>query len=112
MSIFKEDEVIKLEKMGNEKAKEELMSDWNERLYPLPDKKDLHKMKEFLKMKYEEMRFAKKMESSDDDSSDSEAEKKKKSKKKKEEKKKPKKHVAKKKKESSSSDDDSDSEEE
>ena len=81
-----------------------LMGDYNAKLFPEPDKKDIIKMKEFFKQKYTQKRFQKKVEDSDDsdDNDDSENEKAKaKDKKKKEEKKKKGKKPAKKKTESS-----------
>ena len=44
------------------------MGDYNNKLYPEPDKKDILKMKEFFKLKYTQKRFLKKDESSDSDS--------------------------------------------
>lgn len=52
------------------------MGDYNSKLYPEPDKKDIVKMKEFFKLKYTQKRFYKK----DVDSEDSEDEKEKKKK--------------------------------
>ena len=47
------------------------MSNYNQKLYPEPDKKDALKMKEFFKLKYTQKRFAKTANDSDsDDNSD------------------------------------------
>jgi hypothetical protein len=42
-----------IEKWGNKKATEYWMSDWNKTLYPIPEKSNTVRMKEFMKLKYE-----------------------------------------------------------
>lgn len=53
MTNFTDKDVLVLEKWGNQKAKDYWMSDWNKTLYPIPDKTNAIRMKEFLKLKYE-----------------------------------------------------------
>jgi hypothetical protein len=53
MCNFTDKDVEALEKWGNKKAKDYWMSDWNKTLYPVPDKSNSVRMKEFLKLKYE-----------------------------------------------------------
>ena len=78
------------------------MGEWSQKQYPLPEKSDTYKMKEFFKAKYVDKRFAEPVD--DDDDSDSSDDKKKKKKKKDKEKKKVTKKRSKKKVASSSSD--------
>ena len=66
-------------------AYNEWMAQYNAKLYPEPDKKDVAKWKEFFRIKYVQKRYYRKEEESSD--SDSDREKKKKSKKAKKEKK-------------------------
>ena len=61
-------------------AQSKLMSGWTSKLYPLPEKTDNWKMKEFFKAKYTEKRFAEPEEDEDSDSSDDDKKKKKKKK--------------------------------
>ena len=54
------------------------MGDYNPKIYPEPDKKDILKMKEFFKLKYQQKRFQRKDNDSDsDEDSDSDTGKKK-----------------------------------
>lgn len=53
MTNFTDKDVLVLDKWGNKKAKDYWMSDWNKTLYPIPDKANAIRMKEFLKLKYE-----------------------------------------------------------
>lgn len=64
------------------------MGDYNAKLYPEPDKRDIVKMKEFFNLKYKQKRFEKKKEESESDEESSDDKKKKKSSKKEETKKK------------------------
>jgi hypothetical protein len=57
MSNFTDKDVEMLEKWGNKLAKDYWMSDWNKTLYPIPEKANSVRMKEFLKLKYESKRF-------------------------------------------------------
>lgn len=57
MCNFTDKDVAILEKWGNKKAKDYWMSDWNKTLYPIPEKSNAVRMKEFLKLKYENKRF-------------------------------------------------------
>lgn len=84
MSNFNEKDVEKVRAWGNAKAKKYWLGGYNKTLFPLPDKKDLMKMKEFMKMKYVQKRFLdeNKDESSDSDDDSSDEDKKKKKKKK------------------------------
>ena len=65
MCIFSDKELEFLNKNGNQvsiyqnvlklflqKVYEDLMSDYNPKIYPEPDKKDQFKMKEFFRLKY------------------------------------------------------------
>jgi hypothetical protein len=115
MSNFNEKDVAQIKKWGNHAAKKHWMSNYNKTLYPVPERRDLNKMKEFMKLKYVQKRFMEGDDESDssseEDSSDDDKKKKKKHKKTK----KTKKSKKKKKKVTSSeedSDDDSESEEE
>jgi hypothetical protein len=107
MSNFNEKDVEKIQSWGNAKAKKYWMGGHNKTLFALPDRRDLMKMKEFMKMKYVQKRF---VEQSNDDSSDSEDESSDEDKKKQKKKKKAKKAKKTKKKKKSSSSDDSESE--
>jgi hypothetical protein len=77
MSNFSEKEVEFAKKWGNRKAFDWLMAEWSKTMYPEPQKTDLHKVKEFMRMKYTQKRFVKE---DSDDSSDSDKKKKKKKK--------------------------------
>ena len=116
MSNFNEKDYEKLEKWGNEKANDHWMAGHNKTLYPIPERKDLTKMKEFIRMKYVQKRFIEEEENSDSDSesqdSDQEKEKRKKKTKPKKVKKTKKQKKRKKKVTSSEDSDDSESEEE
>ncbi len=59
---------------GNKKATEYWMSDWNRTLYPIPEKSNTVRMKEFMKLKYENKRFMDRhaAEGKDEDSDDEE----------------------------------------
>ena len=52
------------------------MGEWSAKLYPEPDKRDLVKMKEFFKLKYQQKRFQKKDKDSDSEESDDDSKKK------------------------------------
>ena len=75
----------------NQQAK--LMKKWKAKHNPIPDKTDNLKMKDFLRQKYVDKRWADEESESEDDSSDSEEQRKKKKKEKKKKAKKPKKKV-------------------
>ena len=60
------------------------MAKWNAKRDPVPDRKDVHKFKEFLRQKYIEKRFSEDTKS-DNDSSDEEEQKRRKAKKEKKE---------------------------
>lgn len=116
MSNFNEKDVEKIQKWGNSAAKKHWMAGHNKTLYPIPERRDLTKMKEFMRMKYVQKRFLEDEDASDNSDEDSEEEDKRKKHKKKKKAKKPKKSKKKKRKHESSDDsdkdDDSDSEEE
>lgn len=114
MSNFNEKDVAEIQKWGNAKAKKHWMSNYNKTLYPVPDRRDLMKMKEFMKLKYVQKRFMEGDEESDSDSDSDSSDGEKKKKKKHKKSKKAKKTKKKKKKETSSEEesDDSDSESE
>jgi hypothetical protein len=57
MSNFTQAEVDKLISTGNEKAAKSWMARHNPRTHPIPDVKDLFKLKEFMRQKYIEKRF-------------------------------------------------------
>ena len=82
MSIFNDKDIDFLQKWGNDVAQKHWMADYNSKIYPLPDKKDIQKMKDFFRTKYTEKRFLAK-EESEESEDDSEEERKKKAKKKK-----------------------------
>jgi hypothetical protein len=104
-----------VQKWGNSAAKKYWMAGHNKTLYPLPDRRDTMKMKEFMRMKYVQKRFLEenndKSEDSDDEEEDSDEDKKKKKKKSKAKPKTKKTKNRKKKKKSESSDEESDSDE-
>jgi len=52
MSNFNDKEVESMQAKGNGVVKKELMNDYNSKIYPEPDKKDLAKVKEFFRLKY------------------------------------------------------------
>ena len=52
MSNFTEKDIEQLQKWGNENAYNEWMAEYNSKLYPEPDKKDITKMKDFFRLKY------------------------------------------------------------
>ena len=79
MTNFTDKDVEVIMKNGNESTYKEIMGDYNARLYPEPDKKDIPKLKEFFKLKYTQKRFYRK-EEEDEDSDDSDDKKKKKKK--------------------------------
>ena len=105
MSNFNEKDVEKLEKWGNANAKKYWLAGHNKTLYPIPERRDLSKMKEFMRMKYVQKRFLEEEDASDDDSDNSSDEERKKKSKKKKKAKKVKKSKKKKKKHHSSDDD-------
>ena len=109
MSNFNEKDFDKIQKWGNSKAEDYWMAGHNSTLFPIPERRDLTKMKEFMRMKYVQKRFLEDEDNSDDSDEDSEEETKKKHKKKKKTKKA--KKSKKKKKKQTSSDDDSDDDE-
>lgn len=112
MSNFKEVDVAQILKWGNAKAEDHWMAGHNKTLYPIPERRDLTKMKEFMKMKYVQKRFLEEEDNSDSSDEDSDEAPKKKSKKKKKKAKAKKSKKKKKKQTSSDSDSDDDSEEE
>lgn len=114
MSNFKQEDYEKIQKWGNEKAYDYWMAGHNKTLYPIPERRDLTKMKEFMRMKYVQKRFMEEEDNSDSDSGSDDSEQEKKSKKKTKQKKKPKKtkKSKKKKKQVTSSDDSDESESE
>lgn len=57
MSNFTAKDLEMIDKWGNKKATEYWMSDWNKTLYPIPEKSNTVRMKEFMKLKYENKRF-------------------------------------------------------
>lgn len=57
MSNFTQKDLEIVEKWGNKIATEYWMSDWNKTLYPIPEKSNTVRMKEFMKLKYENKRF-------------------------------------------------------
>lgn len=91
MCNFTDKDVEAVKKWGNEKAQKYWMRSYNKTLYPIPDRRDVIKMKEFMKVKYVQKRFLEQEDaesSSDkDDSSDSDSKKDKKNKHKKSKKK-------------------------
>jgi hypothetical protein len=112
MSNFTDKDVAQIEKWGNAAAKKYWMAGYNKTLYPIPDRRDVVKMKEFMKMKYVQKRFLEENaddSSEDEDESDDSDDKKKKKKKKA---KKTKKTKKKKKEVSSEEEEDSDESEE
>jgi len=111
MSNFNEKDFDKIQKWGNSKAEDYWMAGHNSTLFPIPERRDLTKMKEFMRMKYVQKRFLEDEDNSDDSDEDSEEETKKKHKKKKKAKK-AKKSKKKKKKQTSSEDDSDDDESE
>lgn len=104
-----------MKKWGNSAAKKYWMAAHNKTLYPLPDRRDTMKMKDFMRMKYVQKRFLEenndKSEDSDEEEESSDEDKKKKKKTKTKSKAKTKKTKHKKKKKSESEDEASDSEE-
>ena len=52
MSNFNDKDVEKIQSWGNAKAKKHWMAGYNKTLYPVPDRRDATKMKEFMKLKY------------------------------------------------------------
>jgi len=119
MSNFNEKDYEKVQKWGNAAADEHWMAGHNKTLYPVPGRRDLAKMKEFMRMKYVQKRFLEDEDGSDEsDENSSDEDKKKRKKKKKKVKAKTKKHRKHKKKvtssenESDEDSDDNDSEEE
>lgn len=52
MCNFTDKDVETLKKWGNAKAKKHWMSSYNKTLYPVPDRRDIPKMKEFMRLKY------------------------------------------------------------
>lgn len=110
MSNFTDKDVDNIKKWGNAKAKDYWLAGYNKTLYPIPDRRDVTKMKEFMKLKYKEKRFLEENAEDDsddeDESDDSEEDKKKKKKTKK--KKKVKKTKTKKKRKVTSSEEESD----
>ena len=106
MSNFNEKDLEKIKKWGNAAAKKHWMAGHNKTLYPIPERRDLTKMKEFMRMKYIQKRFLEEEDDSDEsDEISSEEDRKKKSKK---HKKRVKKTKKRKKKKVTSSDDESD----
>jgi hypothetical protein len=97
MSNFNDKDVEKVKKWGNAAAKKYWMASYNKTLYPVPDRRDASKMKDFMRSKYIQKRFLEENNqdnssgSDDSDSSDKEKKKKKKTKKAKKPKKKKKK---------------------
>lgn len=73
MSVFKEKDIENLKAQGNKKAKQTWMATYSKTLYPVPGQKEKEKMKEFLKAKYVEKRFAKKKDKHDSSSEDDES---------------------------------------
>ena len=57
MSNFDLKDVEKLREFGNKKGKEYWLADYNKTVYPVPERSNAVKMKEFLKLKYEQKRF-------------------------------------------------------
>lgn len=57
MSNFTKKDLEMIDKWGNKKAGEYWMSDWNKTLHPIPEKSNSVRMKEFMKLKYENKRF-------------------------------------------------------
>lgn len=112
MSNFNEKDFDKIQKWGNSKAEDYWMAGHNSTLFPIPERRDLTKMKEFMRMKYVQKRFLEDDDNSDDSDEDSEEETKKKHKKHKKKAKKAKKSKKKKKKQTSSDDDSDDDESE
>lgn len=66
MCTFKDDELKNLSSNGNATQKKILMGKWNAKIHPEPDKRDPMKLKEFMRQKYEQKKFA-----GDDDDDDS-----------------------------------------
>ena len=92
MSNFTDKDVDQIKKWGNAAAKKYWLAGYNKTLYPIPDRRDVVKMKEFMKMKYVQKRFLEQNESEDSD--DNKKKKSKKTKKTKKTKKKKKKEVS------------------
>lgn len=84
MSNFAQKDVDMLNKNGNKRAKSYWLSEYNKTLYPIPDRTNAVRMKEFMKLKYEQKRFMdKNAAEKEEDSEEDEAPKPKKDKKKK-----------------------------
>ena len=109
MSNFTDKDVAKIQKWGNAEAKKYWMASHNKTLYPIPDRRDMMKMKEFMRMKYTQKRFTE--ENNEDDSdNDEESDESSDHKKKKKKPKKKKAKIKKKSKKKESSDEESSSE--
>jgi hypothetical protein len=52
MCNFTDKDVENLKQWGNAKAKKHWMASYNKTLYPIPDRRDVPKMKEFMRLKY------------------------------------------------------------